>query len=179
MSKLQLFCAAIVGGLVAIMVFVAIFPRQTVQLAAGTTPQGGTYNNAFQASIAGIALATPGTNATSSSILNGSSNDRYLTSIKLGCEGIGTSKTAYTGAGLAALTVTMSTTSTAAPAAGGTTISSLTIGTSTPTFVQASSTSAVGTGSYLYVWPASSYLTFISNATNTATCTFGADYFNS
>lgn len=148
---------------------------QNVGSAAGTTS-----NTAKFAGVVAVPSA-PGANATSSSILNGDAGDRYITSVKVGCESVGTSKTAYTGAGLASLQVTMSTTSTAAPTAGGTTISTITIATSTPTFLQASSTASgtSGTGSFLYIWQSGSYLTFTTNATNTATCTFGGDYFQS
>lgn len=144
----------------------------------GTTSQGGTFDTAKFAGVAAI-LSAPGANATSSSILNTSDNDRFISGIRVGCEGVGTSKTAYTGAALASLTVTMSTTSTSGPATGGTAITAITIATSTPTFVAASSTPATGSVSYLSVWSTGSYLTFTTNATNTASCTFGADYFSS
>lgn len=145
----------------------------------GTTAQGGTRSTAQLYSVAAV-LTAVGANATSSSVKNNTGNDLYLTGMQVGCEGIGTSGAANgkTG-GLASLQVTMSTTSTAAPGTGGTAIQTITISTSTPTFVAATSTASTGYSSYLYVWPAGSYLTFTTNATNTAACTFGAPVLSS
>ncbi len=154
-------------------------PQQT----AGTSPQGATFTSAKFAGVA-VNLAAPGANATSSSILNTDQNDRYVTAIKAGCEGVGSSNTAYSGAGLAALTLKTATSSTAAPLTNTNTNlvggSSLTLPTSTAFTNVASSTSGVGTNNAAFqVWASGSYLTFTTNATNTAQCTFGADYFGS
>ena len=164
---------AIVGGY--------FFPRQVKQSFGGTS-QGGIFNTSTQASVV-VNLASPGANATSSSILNSSSNDYYITEVKAGCEGIGTSKTAYTGTGLASLTLAIATSSTSAPAtnsntnySGGTTI---TIATSSTTFLLASSTALTGTSITNVIWASGSYITFTTNATNTAVCTFGVHYISS
>lgn len=153
------------------------FPQ--VSQLAGTSAQGSTFNTAKFAGIA-TNLAAPGANATSSSILNTDANDRYITSIKAGCENVGTSKTAYTGAGLASLQLTVATSSSSAPATNGNTNSvgggAVTIGTSTTSYVVSTSTASVGTSNIYAVWLAGSYLTFTTNATNTAVCTFGAEY---
>lgn len=149
----------------------------------GTTTQGGTGNIARQYNVYGVNLGAPGSNATTSSIYNGTGNDLFVTHVIVGCQGVGTSKTAYTGAGLASLTVYAATTSTSNPAnvtnankVGG---GNLVIGTSTAQFMEASSTSAGlatglgGSNLVNNIWPASSYMTFTTNATNTAVCTFG------
>ena len=142
----------------------------------GASPAGSTFGDAKQAMIA-INLAAPGANATSSSVYNGDANDRYVTSLDYGCEGVGTSKTAYTGAGLAALTMTVGTTTTPAPAVIPSALvlaSATTIATSSATLVVASSTSG---GAASALWPTGTYMTFWFNATNTAVCTVGVKYF--
>lgn len=162
---------AIVGGY--------YFPAVQVLQLAGTSSQGSTFSSAKFAGIA-VNLNAPGANATSSSLLNTDANDRYVTALKGGCEVVGTSQTAYTGAGLASLTLFAATTSTAAPATVSNTNKvgggNLTIGTSTPNFTISSTTAAGGSNAVYNIWPAGSYLTFTTNATNTAVCTFGADY---
>jgi hypothetical protein len=143
---------------------------------AGASPAGSSFSNAKFAGKA-VAPATAGENATSTSILNTDANDRIVTVIRAGCQNIGTSRTAYTGAGLSAFTLSVGTSSTAAPAAipsvlvGG---GAVTIGTSTVQYAVASSTS--GSEKNYVVWPANSYMTFWFNATNTAACTVGVDY---
>lgn len=150
-----------------------LFHNTKVVYQGGTTAQGGTGSTAKQFNVYGVNLAAPGANATSSSILNNTGNDLYLNSIVAACEGVGTSLTQKVGTGLASLQVVVSTTTTA-NAASGTTISTITIATSSATFVQSTSTATVGSNSFLYIWKAGSYLTFNTNATNTAVCTFGA-----
>lgn len=151
------------------------------------SPAGSTFNTAKFAGVVAL-LSTPGANGTSSSILNGDTSDRYITALKAGCQVLGTSKTAYSGAALAALTVSVATSSTSGPATNSNTnvvgTTAMTIGTSTPQFVSASSTASNGStapgSAYISnVWSAGSYLTFTTNATNTAMCTFGADYIGS
>lgn len=172
---------AIVGAvLVAWAIYGAYqYPEQSTSVIAGTSAAGSNFSTAKFAGIAAN-LANPGSTGTSSSILNGDANDRYITSIKAGCESVGTSKTAYTGAGLLALTLSVATTSTSAPATNGTNTiggGSITLATSTTQFVVASTTSAMpGNTNISLIWPSGSYLTFSTNATNTAVCTFGADY---
>jgi len=168
---------AIVGGY--------FFPQVTIPQNAGTSPQGSTFSAAKFAGVA-VNLASPGANATSSSVLNPTGQDVYITGLKIGCQNVGTSNTAYSGTGLASLTLKVSTTSTAAPAAVGTNLvggGTLTIATGTASFVLSSTTAAGssgnGTNNQFVVWGAGTYLTFQTNATNTATCTFGADYFSS
>lgn len=162
--------AAIVGGY--------YFPKFNSAGIAGSSATGSTFNTAKTAAIV-MNLATAGANATSSSILNSDSNDRFVTGVRVGCNGVGTSKTAYTGTGLAALTLTVGTSTTAAPATFvgfANVMSAFTLGTSTPVLVVASSTLQTATSSLAAFWPANSYMTFTVNATNTAVCTMGVDY---
>lgn len=147
----------------------------------GASPQGSEY---FNGNFAGavISLANPGANATSTSILNTTGNDLYVTGEKVACENVGTAKTAYTGAGLASQTVTIATSSTAAPASNGNTntLPVVTIATSTTQFDLSSSTAGTpGNGLVSNIWAAGAYMTFTVNATSTATCTVGVDYIGS
>ena len=178
-----------IGAVLGALAFFNITPFRTiVQNVIAGSPSGTTSSIANFAGIV-INLANPGSNATTSSILNGDAGDRYITSIKVGCEGVGSSNTAYTGAGLASLQFKFATSATAQPISltntnliGG---AALTISTSTVTYTIASSTAGVvGTGttgnpSIVNIWPAGTYVAFSSNATNTASCTIGVDYFNS
>lgn len=142
-----------------------------------TSPAGSTFSNAKYYGIA-INLASPGANGTSTSITNTDSNDRYVVATKIGCENVGSSRTAYTGAGLASLQISVGTTSTSAPI----TFSSVfpvvlnqVISTSTQNYLFASSTLVTATTSNAIVWPTGTALTFSFNATNTAACTIGVE----
>lgn len=173
-----------VGALVIAAAIYGAYQYPQVPQILGTTSQGGQSSTANYYSVAAN-LASPGANATSSSILNTSTNDRYVSSIKTGCGNVGSSKTAYTGAGLAALTLSVATSSTAAPATNGNTNyvggGSITIGTSTAQFAISTSTigASVGSNAAYIMWKAGSYMTFTFNATNTAACTVGVEAFSS
>lgn len=144
----------------------------------GVSPSGSTFREAKFAAVAAN-LAAPGANGTSSSVLNTDTADRFVTGVRAACEGIGTSQTAYTGTGLAALTFSVATSSTAAPASLSPTnyvAQNLTIATATIATSLASSTSATNNTGLAAVWHPGEYMTFLTNATNTATCTLGVDY---
>lgn len=144
--------------------------------------QGGTFDTAKLAAVS-VNLANPGANATSSSVYNSGANARYVTGVQVGCTGLGSSKTAYTGAGLASLQLTVGTTSTAAPATipnqAHLVASAMVIATSSADNAFASSTTATIGNGLATVWPAGSYMTFWFNATNTAACTVGVNYLSS
>ncbi len=142
---------------------------------AGTSPTGSTFSTAKVAEIVWGSILSG--SATSTSILNTDANDRIITDSFAFCSGTGTSQTAYTGTGLAALLFRAATTSTSAPAIVSNTnyAANMTIGTSTPNSYNATSTEGVLAGTSR-VWPAGSYLTFFSNATNTAACIVGSHY---
>ncbi len=91
------------------------------------------------------------------------------------CTGVGTSKTAYTGTGLASLQINGATTSSAisgnlADSNTNYFTSGMVLGTSTPFSFASSTTDVAGVNRYL---PAATYATFSANATNTAFCTVG------
>lgn len=180
--------ALIVVALVALGAY--FFPRsvyQTIvqqvpgQSLGAASPVGSNFSNAKFAGVT-ISLVTPGANGTSTSILNTDVYDRYVTATKIGCQVVGTSQTAYTGAGLSSLQFSVGTTSTSAP---GTHISwanvmkNFAVSTSTVDLLVSSSTLATATSTLASVWPTGSYMTFSTNATNTAQCTVGVDYFGS
>lgn len=175
----------VVAGIFGLAAFFGFSPygKEIVQQIAGTSTAGGTFNNAKFAGIA-VSPADVGSNATTSSLYNADANDRYIVRTNVGCENVGTSKTAYTGAGLSALTLTIATSSAANPATGGdmsaNTLTAITIGTSTAFFAMSSSTTgvngAVGTNKISNIWAAGTYLSGQFNATNTAACTWGVDY---
>lgn len=170
---------AYVLGIIAVAVAVAmllylVMPRTSF----GASPAGSSFSDAKIADVS-VNFAAPGANATSTSVLNTDANDRYISYEKVGCEGVGTSQTAYTGTGLASLTVTIATSSTAAPSgnANTNTLPVITVGTSTSNFVMSSSTAAApGSNLVSNIWAANSYLTFTTNATNTAKCIVGVNY---
>lgn len=145
---------------------------------SGTGTAGTTQNTA---KYAGVVMTPSTASATSTTITNNDGTDRYIISTELGCEGLGTSLTAYTGAGLAALTLGVATSSSASPTQYKPTIQvgSITIATSVPPFLFASSSAITATTSYAAVWAAGSSMQFAFNATNTATCTVGVHYISS
>ncbi len=164
--------AAIVSVIVALS-----FPGPTSNLAT-TSPAGSTFNTAKFAAVA-MNLATPGTNGTSSSILNTDTNDRFVLAVKGGCENVGSSLTAYTGAGLASLQLNVATSTTAAPASlnGWANVAkAYVVGTTTTNIIFGSSTLVTATSSLAGIWSANTYMTFSWNATNTAACTVGVEY---
>lgn len=167
--------AALLVGVIAVVVIASLF---LPKLAFGASPAGSTFNDSKQASVA-INLASPGTNGTSTSMINTDGNDRFITSEHAVCEGVGTSQTAYTGTGLASLTLKMATSTTANPTsnANTNTLPTITVSTSTPNFGISSSTIATpGNNLVGNVWLAGSPLTITANATNTAVCTVGVSY---
>lgn len=146
--------------------------NQSVGSAVGTT-----FSTARVAQV----NITPSTGtATSSSILNSDDSDRIITDGFYSCSGMGSSQTAYTGAGLTSsgLILAAATSSSATPNA-----SSFVLGSYALNVVVATTTvsdSYIATSTYTAVftrrWAAGSYLNFFFNATNTAACTVGVHY---
>jgi len=175
-KKILTFVVAVIVGVAIYGAY--LYPQSSALF--GASAGGSTFATARIADVA-VNLANPGANGTSTSILNTDTNNRYPVSLDVGCSGVGTSQTAYTGAGLAALTLSVATSSTAAPATNGNTnflgAATLTIATTTTQFVIASSTGIIpGNTTPGAVWGPGSYLTFTFNATNTAACTVGVKF---
>lgn len=147
---------------------------------------GTTFNTA---KFAGIVMvpSVPGTNATTSSILNSDAGTRYVTNSKLACTGVGSSFTQVVGTGLANWQLTIGTTSTAAPAtftqsgiyAPVMPAFSIATNSASTEVLVSSTTLATATSSKAVPWHSGEYMTFGFNATNTAACTVGVDYIGS
>lgn len=135
------------------------------------SPVGTTLNTQKQASII-FALT-----ATSTSILNPFGQTVYVLGPQIACNNVGSSRTLVTGTGIASLTLLIGTSSVSdvnqAATSSAAEVGNLTIATSTPNFLLASSTMQTATSSYATVWGATEYMTFQANATNTAICTAG------
>lgn len=177
----------IVVGLVCLLVggYVGTHYLGSKAQLAGASPTGATFSSA---KLPAIVMNLTSSTGTSSSILNTTGNDQYITALKVGCEVVGTSLTAYTGTGLSKLTLSFATSSTASPTSNGNAnvigSSAMTVSTSTAQFTEASSTASNGStspGSSLVsnIWGAGTYLTITANATNTAQCTVGVDTLSS
>lgn len=171
---------AFIGAILGSLAFFGFSPfgRQVVNEVFGS-PTG-----TVSTSVDGATVVFSMANATSTSILNPTGQLAYVYLGLANCTGVGSSNTLVTGAGLAALTLTAGTTSTAVAPAGGfefTTeiLQGVTVGTSSPVFAMASSTMQTATTSLATLWPAGSYMTFVTNATNTAVCTVGVGTFGS
>jgi hypothetical protein len=163
----------ILVGLVEVIAGVYLFTKPDTYI-VGNSPVGTEFGTAKLASI-NWSLASA--SATTTSLYNNDRNDRVITDSFLACDTVGTSQTAYTGAGLAALTLKAATTTTAAPAIVSNTNLALNVSavaTSSVNVYVASSTEPAATMNR--IWPAGSYLSFFTNATNTAQCITGVHY---
>lgn len=175
--------ALICGSVGGFVVHELTVPQTIVEQSAGASPTGSTFTQQKQ-----LAITMNLASGTSTSVQNTGSTDVYLTTFNLACTGVGSSQTAYTGAGLANLTVKAATTSTSfssntptsntAVPNSNLSLTTTNIATSSATTVVSSSSIQDITTSFMII-PAGAYLTFITNATNTATCTFGAEYLGS
>ncbi len=167
---------AVVGALFGTVAFFGMSPfihEVVQQMQVGSTSgTGNTYHAAT------FAFNPTTAAATTSSIVNGDAQDRIVTAAYVSCSGVGSSNTAYTGAGLANLTFTMATTAASAPAAlvNVAYVLQQNVATSTvDTQVASTSISKFATGNAIR-WQAGSYMSISSNATNTAACTVTVPY---
>ena len=170
----------VVGAVLGTIAFFNVSPfRSAVQSAFGSAA-GSTFSTAKFAGVV-VSLTTAGASATSTSILNTDAYDRYVSEFKVGCEKVGTSYVANTGAGLASWQISVGTTTTASPAAFSSfaaVATNFVLSTSSTNVLAASSTLATGSQNAT-IWPTNTYMTFAFNATNTAACTVGVSYFGS
>lgn len=158
-------------------------PNQLTAAATPTAPSGSIYGTAKVADVVmqpstGIA-GTAG--ATTTSILNTDLTDRMITTVRAICGSVGTSRTAYTGTGLASWQLSIATTTTSNPTSLGSVNlvsgAAITVATATPDVVISSSTPSISTNFFFGDrWAAGTPLTFSFNATNTAACTVGVSY---
>lgn len=170
MNKITLIALVVVA---AVAVGAYFFPRAVHSVFGASSPVGTTFNTA---KVAEINFSPATGSATSTSILNVDASDRIVTNSFATCAGLGTSFTAYTGTALGALIFQAATTSTAAPTTLPSTnyVFNAVIATTTPTDAYVASSSYA---SVTYQrWPAGTYMTWTSNATNTAACSVGVNY---
>ncbi len=177
----------VVGGVLVALVLSVIgifYPKSQLvtQFVGGASPSGSTFNTQKQLGV--VASLSAGT---TTSVQNTTGADQYITGFYWACSGVGSSNTAYTGAGLANLTVKAATTTSSFNASTPTSntavnanlsLTTTNISTSTAFTAVGSTTIADATPSFMIV-PAGSYLTFVTNATNTAACTFVAEVIGS
>lgn len=155
---------------VALGAYIFVFSPKSVTV--GASPVGTQAGTAKLATI-NWSLATNA--ATTTSIFNNDRQDRIIQGSFIACTLVGTSKTPLTGTGLAALTVSSATSSTANPSTltnANKVMNATTVATSSPWVL---ATASAPSGSTL-VWPTQTYLSFASNATNTAQCVVGVNY---
>lgn len=169
-----------IAAVLALVIYGAYLYPQAVENGVGAA--GSTFNTAYTAAVSAD-LTAAGSTGTSTSVLNSDSNTRYVTGFRAACDSIGNSL-GPTGAGFASFTVTVGTSTAASPASfdpwarvAQATIATTTSGTTR--WVFASSTTQTGTSSLPAIWHSGKYMTFYTNATNTAQCTFGVDYLKS
>lgn len=157
------------------------YPQVTKVVQQIGSPAGSTFNTA---KVATIEWAPSILTGTTTSIFNSDTSDRTVESVKYSCTTLGTSKASETGAALLSLNFKAATTSSSNPAGqlGANTnyLFNSNVATTTPFQYVSSSTPGIattaGTLDFVRVWPASGYITFLSNATNTATCLVGVSY---
>ncbi len=125
-----------------------------------------------------VDLSTTTKNATSTSFTNSDSGNRYVTGVKVVCNGLGTSQVGYIGGGLSSLTLSIGTTSSYSPASfdSFSQVASLNISTTTSLYSIASSTTQLSSSSAAIIWHTGENMTFYYNATNTASCSQGVEY---
>lgn len=138
----------------------------TEEMSVGTSSTGTTFSTA---KIAEVVMAPQSVTATSSSILNTDSSDRYVTDAGVYCTGLTTMFGMNGAGGLVTFDYYAGTTSSAAPTAAVTSNPLLamrvSVATATPNGFTATSTF---TNPYARVWNSGSYLTFQTNGTSSA-----------
>ena len=176
---ISLVCAVVITG----AIWGAYQYPKAIQVVVGSAV-GSKFSSA---KIAAVAMVPSTRTATSSSVYNGDESARWIQSGFVSCAGVTTVYTDLTGAGLAGWSISAATTTTDSQGLQANTnhALNLALGTSTPwlnlasttastTYPSGFSTNILGLNGY---WPASTYLTFLFNATSsTATCTVGVNY---
>lgn len=171
----------IIGAVVAVLVGFALgWVLHTQGNLVSAISTSGVNNNLPTQSSTVFSPTT--SNGTSTSILNSGGSDRAITSVVAYCSNIGTSQNFLVGNTAPTLvsngwTLLVATTSVANQGlqANANYIANTFVATTTSTYFTATSTEGVIAYANR-IWPTGSYLTFNSNATNTATCTYGANW---
>ncbi len=174
MTHLQNVLLAAVAGLVAGLIVLHFAPVQTVTNTVTTagSSAGVTFNTA---KTAGIVWAPVSNSASSTSVYNGDSSDRIITSAHYDCTGA-----AFTaGNSIAYVRFTAATTSGSSQGLNGNSnfVLDTNVGSSTlEVFVSSTTPGLTGTAAFRR-WKSGSYLTFNTNATSTGeSCIVGVNY---
>lgn len=166
-SKTYLIVGAVVCLIVGMGIGYKFAPKNEI---VGAISNPGVSNSNQQ--YASVTMAPATSAASTTSILN-TSSDRNITDSFVECQGVGTS-----GTSVANLSVQAATTSVSGLGLQGNTNYAFNsnVSTSTATVYVASSTE--GVIQYVSrIWPSGTYLTYIFNTTNSASCTVGSHYF--
>lgn len=136
---------------------------------AGTTGTSGKYYSQT--------ISLTSSSATTTSMYNNSGFDFAVRAVDVMCQSVGTSKTAYSGSGLATLNFKIATSSSSAVTGTVSDVNTnymanINIGTSTVDSYNATTTEGVIAGTSK-IWPNGTYSIISSNATNTASCAVG------
>jgi hypothetical protein len=164
-----------IGLIVVLLVAIGAYFYPTQNVRVGAVSSSGAYANTVSWSSTVFAPLT----GTSTSILNVGGSDRAILGTYVTCTGLGTSQTYTTGTGLASLTLQSATTSVSATGLQGNAnyATNVTIATTSPSTNFYIATTTEGVLQYTSrIWPVNTYLTFNTNATSTATCSFGVEW---
>lgn len=170
---------ALVGAILGTLAFFNLTPFRTIVQEVFGSTAGSLDSKQAQLYITGWNLAI----GTTTSVQNTTGSDVYATQLQYVCTGVGTSLLAYTGTGIASVTLKGATTS--ASLAGQTPISntgvantnlvfSTTLATSSTVTLVASTTPVIAGNIALNDdIPNNAWITFFVSATNTAICNIG------
>lgn len=176
-----------VGAILGVLAFFGLTPfgKQIAEQFGATAPANSTNGTQKQLLINGWNLA----NSTSTSVLNNLGFDISASELQFSCAGVGSSQVAYTGGGLTQTGLTLKAATTSTSFVGNTptsntavtntnTIVSTTLSTTSPNTIVASTTPSIAGNIALDdVIPNGTYVTFYTNATNTAVCNIGVQIF--
>jgi len=160
---------AVIGAVAGFAAFFGLTPfgRTIVQQTFGSAV-GSTFSTA---KVATVDMAPATATASSTSLLNTDASTRFVESLNGDCTAVATA-----GTSVASMTITVATTTVANEGLqGNTNTFSGTIATTTAFSLLSSVIASTGTA-VQYSWPSGTYLTFLFNTTNTATCVVGVNY---
>lgn len=162
----------------AVVAYVGVKYPLAIPMVNSGSPTGSTFNTAKVAEV--VMAPTDTLAATTTSIQNTDTSDRWVTDIFANCQGDTTAKASNVG--LANFNLKAATTSVAnlGLQGNGNLAGNLNLATSTIYSANSSSTptAANGAGAMLYLWKAGSYMTYLFNGTTTSStsCIVGSHY---
>ena len=179
-TKQKVWLSAVIAvGLGLVILGSYLYPQNETVYVDGNSvgsPAGSTFSSA---KIATVSMVPATGSATSSSILNTDSSDRWVEDFVVSCSGIGTSQGFITGGGLATngWGVNFGTTSVASQGnQGNANTTFVNLATSSPHAYNVEGVSTTTVTGLKRLWASGSYMTYTFNATNTASCIVGVNY---